>query len=83
MDSPAADAPEPAASPPTAEHPDHAGLLADAEAELTAINDALHRLDDDSYGRCLTCGEPIAEPRLEADPLALTCTGCAAVPSPA
>ena len=78
MDSPAADdAPK---SPTTT---DHAGLLADAEAELTAINDALHRLDDDSYGRCLSCGELIAESLLEADPLVLSCIACAAAHAPA
>ena len=52
---------------------DPAALLAEAEAELAAINDALRRLDDGTYGRCLQCGATIADAVLELDPLATTC----------
>src|SRR3954452_6440230 len=35
---------------------------------LTAIEEALGRIDSGSYGICRDCGEPIAEKRLEAIP---------------
>lgn len=71
------DAPVIEEAPPSA-HREHADLLLAAEAELAAINDALRRLDDESYGRCSACGEPIAELVLETDPLTTTCPSCAA-----
>jgi DnaK suppressor protein len=37
---------------------------------LEAIERALHRLDDGSYGRSVRSGEPIPDERLEADPAA-------------
>jgi DnaK suppressor protein len=37
---------------------------------LDAIDRALHRLDDGSYGRSVHSGEPIPDERLEADPAA-------------
>jgi DnaK suppressor protein len=37
---------------------------------LDAINRALHRLDDGTYGRSIRSGEPIPDERLEADPAA-------------
>lgn len=45
--------------------------------ELTQIDAALRRLEDGSYGECLECGEPIAAKRLELDPSAPLCIGCA------
>ncbi len=39
-----------------------------AEAMRKAIDDALKRIDDGSYGRCRICGREIAEERLEARP---------------
>lgn len=53
------------------------GLLADAKRELTAVDDAVARVEGGIYGRCLTCGRPIAEERLEARPTASTCITCA------
>ncbi len=38
---------------------------------------ALKRMDQDRYGDCLGCGEPIEPKRLEADPAAAQCLGCA------
>ena len=38
---------------------------------------ALQRIERGIYGDCARCGEPIAEARLEADPAAPLCTGCA------
>lgn len=37
---------------------------------LAAIDRALHRLEDGSYGRSVRSGQPIPEERLEADPAA-------------
>jgi DnaK suppressor protein len=37
---------------------------------LDAIERALHRLDDGTYGRSVRSGEPIPDERLEADPAA-------------
>jgi DnaK suppressor protein len=37
---------------------------------LAAIDRALHRLDDGSYGRSTLSGQPIPDERLEADPAA-------------
>jgi DnaK suppressor protein len=37
---------------------------------LDAIERALHRLDDGTYGRSIRSGEPIPDERLEADPAA-------------
>ena len=38
---------------------------------------ALKRLDEDEFGWCLQCGEPIAAARLEVDPTAPLCIRCA------
>jgi RNA polymerase-binding protein DksA len=43
---------------------------------LTAIESALARLDDGSFGRCRSCGGAIAEERLEALPWATECIDC-------
>jgi RNA polymerase-binding transcription factor len=37
---------------------------------LDAIDRALHRLDEGTYGRSVRSGEPIPDERLEADPAA-------------
>jgi len=47
------------------------------QRERLRIDAALRRLDDDSYGDCLECAEPIAAGRLEADPAATLCLACA------
>jgi DnaK suppressor protein len=39
-------------------------------ARLAALDRALHRLDDGSYGRSTLSGQPIPDERLEADPAA-------------
>jgi RNA polymerase-binding transcription factor DksA len=44
---------------------------------LHDIEDALAKFDDDTYGRCESCGQPIAEARLEAMPAARFCITCA------
>ncbi len=51
-------------------------LLANLELELDDINRALQRMDDGGYGTCEVCGKPIAEKRLMARPMAVTCVEC-------
>lgn len=45
-------------------------------AELVAIDAALRRIADGSYGLCIDCGDAIANARLHAAPTALRCVGC-------
>ncbi len=59
--------------------------LAAAEAEqerllayLDALEAALERIAEGRYGRCLTCGKPIGEKRLEGVPCAERCAQCQA-----
>ena len=51
--------------------------LAEAERlQARAIRAALQRIEDGSYGQCVTCGEPIDPRRLEALPYATQCMAC-------
>jgi len=43
---------------------------------LAAIDAALKRIDEGAFGTCATCGQPIAEARLEAIPYATQCIDC-------
>ncbi len=43
---------------------------------LQAIDEALRRIEDGSYGVCRDCGEPIAEARLNAIPWTRVCITC-------
>ena len=43
---------------------------------LGAIDVALRRIDDGTYGTCSGCGRPIVEERLEAYPWASLCIEC-------
>jgi DnaK suppressor protein len=43
---------------------------------LTKINDALHRLDEGSYGYCADCGGEVSDKRLRALPFAVRCKDC-------
>lgn len=45
-------------------------------ALLKNVRAALERIDDESYGLCLRCEEPIAEKRLKAIPWASHCIDC-------
>lgn len=44
---------------------------------LQQIDSALQRITAGDYGDCLSCAEPIAGPRLKADPAATLCIQCA------
>ena len=54
-------------------------LDARESAELEAIDAALRRIADGSYGKCEDCGKKIPESRLEAIPYAAVCVQCAAI----
>ena len=43
---------------------------------LQMINNALDRIKQGTYGRCLVCKEEIPEERLEANPYAFMCINC-------
>lgn len=45
--------------------------------EISRIENALKRLDDDEYGYCVQCDEDISVKRLEIDPAASHCIKCA------
>ena len=45
--------------------------------EIQQIKQALHQIDNGTYGTCTRCGKDIPHGRLEALPYAVTCTQCA------
>ena len=45
--------------------------------EILAIDAALKRIEDGSFGSCMSCGENISEERLKAVPYAAACRNCA------
>jgi RNA polymerase-binding transcription factor DksA len=53
-------------------HPD-AVLLDQVNADLGAVDEALRRLDDESYGTCQVCGAQLDARILEEDPLLMLC----------
>ena len=66
------------------QHPaDYGTELSDAEREAAVrgsvdrqigeVRQALQRIDDGGYGRCVVCGQAIDEERLEARPEAIRC----------
>jgi RNA polymerase-binding transcription factor DksA len=53
------------------------GLGQKGEAELRAIDAALARIADGTYGDCVRCGNPIATARLKVLPATAVCAPCA------
>ena len=51
-------------------------LEENTEGVVAAIDAALERIDDGSFGNCVRCGKPIAKERLEAMPYATKCIEC-------
>ena len=51
-------------------------LEENVERALAAIDAALQRIEDGTYGTCETCGEPIGTERLEALPWTTQCIDC-------
>ncbi len=54
----------------------HLSLLGPKRQELEAIEEALMRLENGSYGLCENCGLPIEPRRLEIMPETPLCRGC-------
>ena len=54
----------------------NAAVIDHHEVELQAIQAALARMDSETFGLCVDCGEPIGFKRLEAWPLANRCLDC-------
>lgn len=61
----------------TAEKGEAEALANKLNETLADVENALTKLDDGSYGKCESCGKPIAEPRLEAMPETRFCIDCA------
>lgn len=61
----------------TAERSEIEALAGSLAETLRDIEDALTKMDDDTYGRCESCGGEIGEARLEAMPAARLCIRCA------
>ena len=53
-------------------------ILHSARGQRDEVLAALARLDDNSYGQCVDCGNEIPEGRLEARPEAARCVACQA-----
>jgi DnaK suppressor protein len=51
-------------------------LEENSEHVLEAIEAALKRIEDGTYGACVNCGKPTAEERLAAIPWATHCIDC-------
>ena len=49
----------------------------EARVEISKINEALRRMDNDEYGICDECGSDIDRGRLQAHPYARKCIDCA------
>ena len=54
-----------------------AALIEAERRRLAAVAEALSRIEQDAYGICEECGDPIAPGRLEARPFASRCVDCA------
>ena len=52
------------------------GQIGDVNRTLQQIEEALHRIDDGTYGVCTVCGQLIRKPRLMNRPFVLTCMEC-------
>jgi RNA polymerase-binding transcription factor DksA len=50
--------------------------IAEVERDLQAVDAAMRRLDDGTYGTCASCGRTIDPATLAADPLRSRCPGC-------
>ena len=51
-------------------------LFSRADQQMKAVEDAIERLDEGVYGKCVVCGEKIESNRLEALPTATHCWRC-------
>lgn len=53
-------------------------ISAQEKNKLMAIEDALRRIEEGTYGYCEECGEKISKQRLKAVPFATLCVSCKA-----
>lgn len=52
------------------------GQMGNIHRTMQQIEEALHRIEDGSYGVCTSCGQLIRKPRLMNQPFVLTCMEC-------
>lgn len=52
------------------------GQMGSINRTIQQIDEALHRIDDGTYGVCTACGKLIRKPRLLNQPFVLTCMEC-------
>ena len=52
------------------------GQMGNINRTIQQIDEALHRIDDGTYGVCTACGQLIRKPRLINQPFVLTCMEC-------
>ena len=52
------------------------GQMGNINRTIQQIDEALHRIDDGTYGVCTVCGQLIRKPRLINQPFVLTCMEC-------
>lgn len=52
------------------------GQMGNINRMIQQIEEALHRIDDGTYGVCTVCGQLIRKPRLLNQPFVLTCMEC-------
>ena len=52
------------------------GQMGSINRTIQQIDEALHRIDDGTYGVCTVCGQLIRKPRLLNQPFVLTCMEC-------
>jgi RNA polymerase-binding transcription factor DksA len=60
----------------TSETERNLALIDQLESTREHVKSALGRIDDGSYGSCVTCGQAIPAERLEALPAADQCVAC-------
>ncbi len=60
----------------TAERTELIGLANVLKDQLSAIDEALGRIEDGSYGTCSNCGKDIGAARLEIRPMSNMCIEC-------
>ena len=52
------------------------GQMGNINRTIQQIDEALHRIDDGTYGVCTVCGQLIRKPRLLNQPFVITCMEC-------
>jgi RNA polymerase-binding transcription factor DksA len=52
------------------------GQMGNINRTIQQIEEALHRIEDGTYGVCTSCGQLIRKPRLMNQPFVLTCMEC-------